>query len=162
MDNNFKRVPSPTKIKIRLAKHQDIPQLLLVENLCFDYDQLNRRSFKWIIERGHSFLVVAHCGKFLIGYGLVLLKKNSARARLYSLGVVPEFQGNGVASKLIRELEKLARLKKSSSLILEVKETNEGAIKFYTKLGYMQFKKKLGYYQDHSSALCFEKTLKKS
>ena len=161
MERIFKGAFDPSKVIIRKAKISDIPQLLEVENACFDYDLLERRNFHWMIKHAHSLFLVMEYKTKLIGYGLVLINKGTSLARLYSICTLKEFQGHGLASQLIRELEDQAADNEDCAYLrLEVKEGNKGAIKLYKKLGYVKFTQKEDYYEDGSTALCFEKRIK--
>lgn len=152
-------------VKFRKARLKDIPQLLEVEKACFNYDQLSRRNFHWMIKKAHSVFKVIEYKSNLIGYGLVLINNGTSLARLYSICTRNEYQGHGLASELITILEKKAADDEDCAYLrLEVKETNKGAIKLYERLGYRVFTKKEDYYDDGETALCFEKrirTLKK-
>lgn len=167
MERIFKgaKAPSPifnkALVKIRKAKVSDISQLLVLENACFDYDQLSRRNFQWMIKKGHSLFLVLEYKSALIGYGLVLINRGTSLARLYSICTLKEFQGHGLASKLISELEtKASDDEDCAYLRLEVKENNKSAIKLYEKLGYTKFTEKADYYDDGRAALCYEKRIR--
>lgn len=148
-------------VKIRKARLSDISKLIEVENSCFDYDQLSRRSFHWMIKKANSIFLVLEYQKRIIGYGLVLINRGTSLARLYSICTLKEFQGHGLASKLIREIEKKACEEKDCAYLrLEVKESNKSAIKLYEKLGYQKFTEKEDYYDDGSTALCYEKRIR--
>lgn len=147
-------------ISIRKARVLDLPKLVEVENACFDYDQLSRRNFHWMIKHAHSIFLVLEYKKNIIGYGLVLINKGTSLARLYSICVLNEYQGLGLAGKLIASLEEKASDNDCAYLRLEVKESNESAIRLYQKLGYNKFTKKEDYYDDGSAALCFEKQIR--
>ena len=150
----------PSSIILRQAKISDLSQLEEVENACFDYDQLTRRNFRWMISKANSiFLVLEYKGK-LVGYGLVLINSGTSLARLYSIAVLNEYQGHGLASQLIEELEALASEEDCAYLRLEVKASNIGAIKLYKKLGYVEFSQKEDYYDNGETALCFEKRVR--
>ena len=165
VSSRSKKVFDPTLVIIRKARVNDIPQLLEVENDCFDYDQLSRRNFHWMIKNAHSIFQVMEYESTLIGYGLVLINAGTSLARLYSICVRNKYQGYGLASTLISLLEKKAADDEDCAYLrLEVKKTNKGAIKLYERLGYQVFTKKEDYYEDGETALCFEKrirTLKK-
>jgi ribosomal protein S18 acetylase RimI-like enzyme len=152
---------NPALIKIRKAKVGDIPQLIEVENACFDYDQLSRRNFHWMIKKAHSIFMVLEYKSKLIGYGLVLINRGTSLARLYSICTLSEYQGFGLASKLISCLEKKAADDEDCAYLrLEVKENNKSAIKLYEKLGYVKFTEKDDYYDDGKAALCYEKRIR--
>lgn len=170
MKNKIKEAPrnrkfNPGLVKIRKARVADISQLLEVENACFTYDQLSRRNFHWMIKKAHSIFLVLEYQSVLIGYGLVLINRGTSLARLYSICTLEEYQGYGLASKLIKELEtKASDDEDCAYLRLEVKDNNKSAIKLYEKLGYAKFTEKADYYDDGRTAFCYEKrirTLKK-
>ena len=144
----------------RLARVNDIPELLRIENLSFSYDQLGRRNFHWMIKHAHSILLVMEYKSSLIGYGLVLMNSGTGLARLYSICTLKEFQGHGLAGELITQLEEKAADKNCGYLRLEVKADNKGAIALYEKLGYRRFTVKEHYYDDGRDAFCYEKQIK--
>ncbi len=151
----------PKKVFIRKAKVADISQLIEVENKCFQYDQMSRRSFHWMIKKAHSLFLVLEYETRIVGYGLVLINQGTSLARLYSLCVLKEFQGYGFASKLLSILEDKASTDKDCAYLrLEVKASNRGAIKLYEKLGYQKFSEKEDYYDDGETAFCFEKRIR--
>ncbi len=150
----------PTDVILRQAKLTDLTQLVELENACFNYDQLTRRNFNWMITKANSiFLVMEYHGK-LIGYGLVLINSGTSLARLYSLATLNEYQGYGLGSQLIGELEEMSSDEDCAYLRLEVKKSNTGAIRLYEKLGYIKFSEKKDYYDNGETALCFEKRVR--
>ena len=162
MEHIFKGSIDPKKVKIRKARLADLSQLVEVENSCFDYDQLSRRSFHWMIKHAHSIFLVLEYQTRVIGYGLVLINKGTSLARLYSICTLREFQGLGLGKKLLLELEDFAAHDEDCAYMrLEVKASNKGAIALYKNLGYFKFTQKENYYDDGATALCFEKQIKK-
>jgi ribosomal protein S18 acetylase RimI-like enzyme len=161
MERLFKGPIDPTKVKIRKAKLSDLGQLVELENSCFSYDQMSRRNFHWMIKHARSIMLVQEYKGQLVGYGLVLMKKGTSLARLYSICTWKDFQGFGLGSKLLLELEDMAADDEDCAYMrLEVKESNKGAIKLYKKLGYAKFTQKEDYYDDGSTAICFEKRIR--
>src|SRR6478609_1315000 len=96
---------NPSLVKLRKARSSDVSKLLIVENKCFDYDQLSRRNFDWMIKKAKSIFIVLEYKSELIGYGLVLMNRGTSLARLYSICTRRQYQGYGLASRLIKELE---------------------------------------------------------
>ena len=144
---------------VRKAAAIDIEELLRLEALAFQGDRLSRRSFKrWIKHKGCVFLVSDNQG-VLEGYILVIQRRGTRLARLYSLAVDPACRGQGLASRLIELAEQAARDAGSLYMRLEVAGNNAAAITLYQKLGYTQFGLYQGYYEDHSDALRMEKCI---
>lgn len=151
----------PEKVKIRKARLTDLSQLVEVENSCFTYDQLSRRNFHWMIKHAHSIMQVIQYETKIVGYGLVLINSGTSLARLYSICLLNDFQGAGLAARLLAKLEELAAEDEDCVYLrLEVKASNKGAIRLYEKMSYFKFTEKEDYYDDGSTALCFEKRIK--
>jgi ribosomal protein S18 acetylase RimI-like enzyme len=151
-----------SKVILRKARLKDLNQLVAVEAACFDYDQMSRRSFHWMVKHANAIFLVMEYETKIIGYGLVLINSGTSLARLYSICTLKAFQGHGLASRLIQELEQRAALDEDCAYLrLEVKESNKSAIKLYEKLGYFKFTRKEDYYDNGEAALCFEKRIRK-
>lgn len=157
----MKKKFNPGDVVIRKARVNDLTQLLEVENACFDYDQLTRRNFHWMIRHAHSIFMVLDYKTKIIGYGLVLINSGTSLARLYSICTLKEFQGYGLASKLIKNLEEKASDDEDCAYLrLEVRSDNKDAIGLYKKLGYQKFTEKPHYYEDGTAAYCYEKRIR--
>jgi ribosomal protein S18 acetylase RimI-like enzyme len=145
--------------RIRKALGTDIDELLRLESVAFQSDRLSRRSFKrWLRHAGCIFLASEESGA-LGGYVLVILRRGTRLARLYSLAVDPAYRGKGTAVQLIERAEQAARDAGALYMRLEVAGNNAAAISLYRKLGYTQFGLYQGYYEDHSDALRMEKCI---
>ena len=95
----------------------------------------------------------------IVGYGLLLLRRGTQLTRLYSIAVLPEARGLGIAEKLINSLGERALLRGKRFMRLEVAVGNAGAIALYKKLGFSQFGMYTDYYDDHTDALRMQKVL---
>ncbi len=148
------------EIRIEGAVPADLDALLAVEAACFTSDRLSRRSFKRWLRRTDCVFLVARDGANLAGYSLVLLRRGTRLARLYSLAVAPDYQGLGLARRLLQQAERDTRTTGALYLRLEVASTNKAAIALYQKLGYTQFGLYRDYYEDHDDALRMEKCIR--
>ena len=63
-----------------------------------------------------------------------------------SIGILPQDQGKGYGSLLISAMENEAKHRSYSMVVLEVREKNDQAIKFYKYHGYEIFEFIEGYY----------------
>ncbi len=139
-------------MRISSANNQDIPALLVLEQLCFDTDQLVARNFRYLINRESvEFIVVKNQGK-LIGSGVVLYRRGSKQCRLYSLAVHPKNRRHGVAGKLINQLFRKAKQRGCTNMVLEVRVNNKHAIKFYERRNFEVFGVIKKFYEDKSDA----------
>lgn len=146
-------------IRIRPATVADVSALSQLENTCFDSDRVSRRSFRWMIEKGHSLLLVAEAQSQLAGYVLLLYSQGTSLGRIYSLAVAKAFRHSGIAASLMKQAETQALEEGRSFLRLEVRADNDSAIRLYQKLGYQRFDIVSDFYEDHSDALRMMKVL---
>ncbi len=144
---------------IRPANLSDLDALVQLEARCFDTDRVSRRSFHYLLTRGHAMLLVDEEHNGLCGYALIRFQARSARARLYSIAIDHEHRSRGIGRALLTAAEDTARKHGASSMRLEIRKDNHVAARLYGKMGYQPFGTYLNYYADHMDALRMEKTL---
>jgi ribosomal protein S18 acetylase RimI-like enzyme len=145
--------------QLRIAAIQDLDALERIELVCFDNDRLSRRRMSYWIKAENGILVLAQKANEVVGYGLVILRKGSRSARLYSFAVLPKARGQNIAPALLLKLEEIALTEQRLFMRLEVAEDNLGAIKMYKKLGYRKFGLYSQYYKTGADALRFQKAI---
>jgi ribosomal protein S18 acetylase RimI-like enzyme len=143
----------------RPATPADLDALVTLEREAFPTDRLSRRSFRRFLASAHAALIAADLHGRLVGYALVLFRKNSAAARLYSIAVAPHAGGRRIGALLLESAEQAATARGASVLRLEVHEANARALARYRKAGYREFGRHHEYYEDKGHALRFEKRL---
>lgn len=96
--------------------------------------------------RGQRLMLVAADGRALVGQIFVQLSSSEARyangysrAYLYSLRVRPEWQGQGLGTRLIRAAEAALRARGFTSAVIAAGKDNPGARRLYERLGYKAF-----------------------
>jgi ribosomal protein S18 acetylase RimI-like enzyme len=144
-------------ITIRKARAGDVDALAVLEHAMFSTDRVSRRSFRRFLAGRSAIPLVATQGGTLRGYALVLLRRGSALARLYSIAVEPSVQGRGIAAALITACERAASKRGARAMRLEVQVGNTRALRLYDKLGYRVFGRYRDYYDDGGDALRLEK-----
>jgi ribosomal protein S18 acetylase RimI-like enzyme len=130
-----------------------------IEEHVFATDRIPRRGFRRFLVSPSSSLTVAVRAGAIVGYALVLLRANSAVARLYSIAVAPHARRRGIGVALLAAAEAAAHARRCRVLRLEVHEKNAAAIARYRKAGYALFGRHAAYYADRGHALRFEKRL---
>ncbi|NUZ11283.1 peptidase C39 family protein [Pseudoalteromonas sp. McH1-7] len=143
------------------AVPQDLNDLSALEQQCFSADKLSRRQLKHYINFEHSLLLTAKLAGELVGYGLLWLHQGTRLARLYSLAVSPQHQGQGIARQLMSELETKAGEFGWLYVRLEVAKRNTSAIGLYKRMGYRVFGEYQNYYADQDDALRMQKCVRK-
>ena len=144
---------------IRDARLSDLKALVDLENRCFEIDRFNRRQFRYLMTRAQARLLVDVRRKDLAGYVLLLFRRGTSLARLYSIAVAPAFRGKGAARSLLEAAEDAAREADCAYLRLEVRRDNAESIRLYRKAGFRKLGELGDYYEDGMEALQFEKAL---
>jgi ribosomal-protein-alanine N-acetyltransferase len=74
-------------------------------------------------------------------------------AELQRIAVEPEARRSGVATALLDEVVRRARLSAADRLLLEVREDNAGALAFYAARGFTEVDRRPRYYRDGATAV---------
>lgn len=131
-------------------KYEDIEECYNLNKLIFneeygleDVKELYLKIYNSDIYR---FLVAKLDGK-IVGYTSVIMAYNLFDGKrpfmtLWWVGVHPEYRHKGIATKLFEKIEQIA-IENNCEVIYFTSETdNEGAHKFYQKLGYNMYSDK--------------------
>jgi ribosomal-protein-alanine acetyltransferase len=154
--------PPPDNAGIRIGEAQasDIDDLAELEAQAFASDRLSRRRFAALVKSPTASLLVARWGGRLVGYALVLTRRGSCTARLYSLAVAPWSAGRGIGSRLLAAAEAVALARGADSMRLEVRTDNAAAIHLYERRGYAKIGRRDGYYEDGAAAFRYARDLR--
>ncbi len=146
---------------LRDAGPGDVGALVGLESRSFGGDHLSRRSFRRLIGRSSAGLIVADCDGRLVGYALLLFRRGSRKARLYSIARDAEAAPPGTGRALLAAAERLAAASGARELRLEVRTDNAAALRLYEASGYRLGGRRRGYYEDGADALRMAKFLVK-
>lgn len=144
---------------IRPAVPADVGALLAIENLCFAGDRLDRRRFFYLLRAANSAVLVNAVNGKVCGYVLLLFRKNSAVARIYSIATHPLHAGQGIAASLVCAAEQLVRERGLHSQRLEIRQDNTASLSLFQRHGYRIFGSYAAYYDDGMDAVRLEKKL---
>jgi ribosomal-protein-alanine N-acetyltransferase len=145
----IRRIPI-SLVAIRPAKLFDLPDIMRIEHQSFR-EQYPRGVFLMFLENNpETFLVAEYNGK-VIGYVMGYLKPDF-EGHVMSIAVDPVYRGNGIGKMLmIAVIDKLIKLG-ARYIGLEVRVSNERAIKLYERLGFKKLKRIISYYSDGEDA----------
>src|SRR5437899_7983290 len=105
-----------------------------------------------------KFAVVAYENEKPLGCGAIK-EYDSSTAEIKRMYVAPESRGNGVATRILSELENWASELSFTKCILETGRKQPEAIRLYEKNGYNPIPN-YGQYVGVENSICFEKELK--
>lgn len=145
---------------IRKAEKIDFEQVYAIEEICF-IDPYPRKHLEYeFFENPINMILVAEEDNKIIGFNNFLITFNSAS--IVQVAVLPEYRKQGIATKLLKEMENAFPKDKDDVVefvTLEVRKSNEAAIKLYEKNGYEGIVDKKHYYADGEDALYMVKRI---
>jgi len=164
------------EVEVREAKYEDLPTVVMInravlpENYPFSF-------FEFIHKISPRYFLVALVDGKVVGYLMSIIERRGSlmipdvslaqrvkagerASHLLSLGVLKEYWGMGVGSALMREY--LRRLEEDGVdfSFLEVRVSNQRAIRLYSKFGYTVYKVIRAYYLDGEDAYLMVKELR--
>lgn len=149
-------------VSLRDAIRADLEGIAAVEASSFASDRMTRASLRRLIGRESARLRVAVGGRGrgpVLGYHLVLFRRGSSVARLYSIAVDRRARGAGVGRRLVADAVAVAAAAGRRVIRLEVRRNNRRAIALYRSFGFDTIGERPGYYADGADALAMEKAL---
>ncbi len=150
-------------IQYRAAIQLDLPVLVSMERVLFADSPWSMGQFKEEfkgVPNTRYFLVATNTDDQIVGYAAVLVVAPGVEADVLTVGVLPEYLRQGIATEFMAELEKWSISKQAPAMMLEVGTENTAAIKLYEKLGYLKISTREGYYGPGLDALVMRKELK--
>lgn len=114
-------------------KKSDAETLAELDKQCFSVPW-SKKSFEEEAENTLAVYFVARDGEMIVGY--CGFWRVCGQLQITNVAVLPEFRRRGIASALIEKI--IGETNAGESVTLEVRESNEPAIKLYESFGFKQ------------------------
>lgn len=149
-------------ITYRDAYSLDLPVLVGMEKQLFSDTPWSMGQFKEEfagMPKTRIFMVATNSDNQIVGYAGVLVVAPGVEADILTVGVLPEYQKQGIATQFMERLEKWSRSKGAPAMMLEVSVKNKAAIALYEKLGYQRISTRQDYYGPGLDAFVMRKEI---
>ena len=137
-------------VVIEPATTDDLTDIHRLEKAAFP-SPWRREFFEVELQSTGRFSLVARRGRALIGYVFAMWFFDEMHVN--KIAVAESERRRGVALALMNECDAFARANAVKSISLEVRESNEGAIGFYKRLGFTALYVRPRYYPDGEAAV---------
>lgn len=144
------------EVVIRKATFDDIDLLTALENISFMSDKISKRQMRYLIGIAKSVVFIAEQKNQILGYCACLIPMHPRPARLYSIAVLPESQGKGIAKQLISQLFMMLKDQQYQRCRLEVRQSQLSVQALYKNYGFTEMITLPGYYEDGEAAIRME------
>lgn len=143
---------------IRRATIDDLGILLDLENQIFPEDPWSERNFTYeLCENPFATVYVFEYENNVVGYMDIWI--TFEQAQIANIGVVPLYQGKGIASFMLKHAVACAEENGCENMSLEVRRSNQAAISLYEKYGFIQVGIRRHYYEDGEDAFLMVKPM---
>ncbi len=152
---------------LRKFQRDDLQKVIGINHLClpenysdFFFIELHRRF-------PESFIVAAENGE-IVGYIMCRIEAGlttiglgglTKKGHIVSVAVMPDYRRKSIGEALVNKAMEAMKLYHSKQCYLEVRVTNDSAIKLYKKLGFDITRTINGYYADGEDAYVMAKKL---
>lgn len=136
-------------IQVRLMRKEDCKVVAEIERNCFSCPW-SEQSFLDALERTDTFYLVAEKKlkeKEWILLGYIGVRQSFEEADITNVAVVEEERGKGIGLLLLENMIKEACNRGIVALALEVRASNQAALRLYKKAGFVVEGIRQGYYQ---------------
>jgi ribosomal-protein-alanine N-acetyltransferase len=133
-------------IEIRRLSLEDMPEIEEIEQRAYR-TPWSRSMFASELSKKSSICLGAFEGERLIGY--IVNSRYVDAWHVMNVAVDPDCQRRGVATRLLERLFELTADDDGRGYTLEVRVSNDGAIRLYEQLGFERHGTRRGYYTDN-------------
>lgn len=143
-------------VRVRRGRAADAGAILALEE-AFPTDRMSARAVRRFLAAPGARVLVVEAGGDVAGALILLLRRNSRWARIYSVVVDPRHRGLGLGRRLIEAAEACARREDRCGVSLEVRRDNAPARGLYHALGYAEVAALPDYYEDGAPGIRLRK-----
>lgn len=134
-------------VALRRMRHEDIDAVFELDQRSFA-NPWPRRSFEFELnENTASHQWVAEVDGRVVGAIVVWLLVDEAH--IATIAVEPELRGRGIAARLVCAALRALAAQGAVSAALEVRPSNEAALRLYQHFGFVEVGRRKAYYQDN-------------
>lgn len=132
---------------VRKMTEEDLDRVMFIEQEAFALPW-SRESYLSELKNNFAAYLVCDVEGEVAGYGGIWVVFEQAHITNVAIG--HDYRLRGLGKSLMLELEKVARQKKATHILLEVRPSNLAARTMYKKLGFVDMSIRKAYYSDNN------------
>lgn len=137
-------------LQIKKMEYDDIDRILQIEELSYGEHHWSKDSFIAELNNKISSYFCILLDNVCVGY--IGFWKIIDEAHVTNLSIHPEYRKRGLGQRLLLKMVEECYKEKIKYITLEVRESNEKAIKLYEKFGFKSLGIRKNYYQDNNES----------
>lgn len=131
---------------VRKMTEEDLDRVMVIEKEAFALPW-SRESYLSELKNSFAVYLVCDVEGEVAGYGGIWVVFE--QAHITNVAISQDYHLRGLGKSLMLELEKVARQKKATHILLEVRPSNLAARTMYKKLGFVDMSIRKAYYSDN-------------
>lgn len=144
-------------VQIENATWRDLNALRQLEQICFPKDAWPLWDLLGVLTFPNVVRLKAVVDGEMVGFIAGDIRKSERMAWIATIGVLPEYRGRGIGATLLEACEKQITVPR---VRLNVRVSNQPALRLYRKFSYYEVGIWPNYYQDGEDAYVLEKKLR--
>lgn len=144
------------QMSFRPATEEDLPKILEIEKIAQKLPWTETHFREEMAKPFAQFLVLTDDDTDSVIGGYIVYWAMFDECHILTIATNPEWRGLGLGKKLVRQVINYAVSKDMKRLFLEVRKSNEAAIKLYSSLGFFVDHIKKNFYEDGEDAYFME------
>jgi len=122
-------------LNVRNVREDDIKKIAKLEQLTF-LDAWTEKSIQETFLQPQAFIVIAETEEVLAGYCVIYYVLDEGE--IARIAVNPTLRRQGVGRKILDYVKSVCEEKRITTLLLDVRESNESARSFYKTYGFVE------------------------
>lgn len=131
-------------IDVREIEEKDIERVSELEKDCFS-DAWSAAGIKESLKQSYTVLLGAWLNGKLTGYIIAYFSIDDCE--IARIAVDETCRRKGAALRLLEELKRICREKRVEKIMLDVRESNEAAVRLYRKFGFLEDGTRKNFYE---------------
>lgn len=138
---------SSDELEIREMRETDLDEIMAIEKKSFAAPWSKKLFRETIVfPLSVSFVARKKIDNRLVGYANFYLIRNEGH--MLNIAITPDLRKKGYAEKLLHHALGVLKEKRGDEFFLEVRESNQDAIKLYRKFGFKMIGRRKKYYRE--------------
>ena len=150
------------KTTIDFAKVSDVTEIGNLSRKYIEHDlgwKYTPEKLKKLIKNRSINVVVARKGNKLVGFGIMTYHEEQANLDLLAVKMI--YRRRGIGKQIVIWLEEVALTAGIFNIFVQARKINDGAIKFYKKIGFEIIDEKSGYYRGQETGVIMSKNIRR-
>ncbi|MCZ6803212.1 MAG: GNAT family N-acetyltransferase [Proteobacteria bacterium] len=146
---------------IEFAKVSDVTEIGNLSRKYIEHDlgwKYTPEKLIKIIKNRSKNVVVTRKGNKLAGFGIMTYHEEQANLDLLAVKMI--YRRRGIGKQIVKWLEEVALNAGIFNIFVQARKINNGAIKFYNKLGFEIIDEKSGYYRGQETGVIMSKNIR--